>query len=211
MSDHYTPTFKPELADEVFKQLIVDVADRTVVSRDRLHVLYTLLKQSAKLLGEVWECGVYRGGTALLMAKYLNTLSSKPKVCVFDSFEGLPAVGEVDQHHVGDFGDVNFEDVKSVLSPYDFVEVCKGWIPGIFHGKEDTPISFIHVDVDLYQSVLDCCNFTYPLMVSGGIMLFDDYGFNSCKGAKKAVDEFFEDKKSVPLVLPTGQAIVFII
>ena len=40
-------------------------------------------------------------------------------------------------------------------------------------------------------------------------MLFDDYGFESCPGAKQAVDEFFRDKAEKPLVLPTAQAIIF--
>ncbi len=40
-------------------------------------------------------------------------------------------------------------------------------------------------------------------------MVFDDYGFPTCPGARQAVDEFFEGTKSVPLVIPTGQAIVF--
>jgi len=40
-------------------------------------------------------------------------------------------------------------------------------------------------------------------------MIFDDYGFPTCPGAQQAVDEFFEDKPEVPLVLTTGQALVF--
>ena len=40
-------------------------------------------------------------------------------------------------------------------------------------------------------------------------MVFDDYGFPTCPGAKAAVDEFFHGRKEVPLVLPTGQAVVF--
>lgn len=39
-------------------------------------------------------------------------------------------------------------------------------------------------------------------------MLFDDYGFPTCPGARQAVDEFFDDKPETPLVLPTKQAIV---
>ena len=41
-------------------------------------------------------------------------------------------------------------------------------------------------------------------------MIFDDYGFPTCPGARQAVDEFFADKREVPFVLPTGQAVVFV-
>jgi len=40
------------------------------------------------------------------------------------------------------------------------------------------------------------------------VMLFDDYGFPTCPGARKAVDEFFSDKPEVPFYLPTGQCLV---
>jgi O-methyltransferase len=39
-------------------------------------------------------------------------------------------------------------------------------------------------------------------------MVFDDYGFKSCPGARAAVDEYFKERNAMPLVLNTGQAIV---
>jgi O-methyltransferase len=45
-------------------------------------------------------------------------------------------------------------------------------------------------------------------MVPGGIIVYDDYGFHSCTGAKIAVDEFYTGKEERPIYLPTGQCIV---
>jgi len=39
-------------------------------------------------------------------------------------------------------------------------------------------------------------------------MVFDDYGFPTCRGAKAAVDEFFRDKRDCPVYLTTGQCFV---
>lgn len=66
-----------------------------------------------------------------------------------------------------------------------------------------------HVDVDIYHAITACCQFIFPRLAAGGFMVFDDYGFPSCPGARLAVDQFFADKKVYPLVLSTGQAIVF--
>jgi O-methyltransferase len=64
------------------------------------------------------------------------------------------------------------------------------------------------VNVDLYRSVRDCIEFLYPRMVPGGFLVFDDYGFPSCPGARRAVDEAFAKRPEVPICLPTGQCLV---
>jgi hypothetical protein len=48
----------------------------------------------------------------------------------------------------------------------------------------------------------------YPRLAPGGFMVFDDYGFKECQGARLAVDEYFEDKPEFPIALRTGQALV---
>ena len=69
--------------------------------------------------------------------------------------------------------------------------------------------AFVHVDVDLYSSVRDCCEFFYPRLSGGASMVFDDYGFPHYRdAAKRAVDEYFADKPERPLVLASGQCVV---
>jgi O-methyltransferase len=85
-----------------------------------------------------------------------------------------------------------------------------GLIPDSFTSGLPDVISLAHIDVDLYRSIMDCCIHIYPHMAHCGFMVFDDYGLPTCPGARKAVDEFFRDKPEVPVLLPTGQAVVFI-
>ena len=40
-------------------------------------------------------------------------------------------------------------------------------------------------------------------MQRGAVIVYDDYGFPTCPGARKAVDDFFADKPEMPLVLTT--------
>ncbi len=62
--------------------------------------------------------------------------------------------------------------------------------------------------IRIYRSVRDCCEFFYPRMETGGVMLFDDYGKFTCLGAKLAVDEYFTDKPEKPYYLPSGQCFI---
>ena len=90
----------------------------------------------------------------------------------------------------------------------DVVEIHKGWIPDTFARLDDRTYALAHIDVDLYRSALDCCEYFYPRLTAGGVLLFDEYGFADAVGERDAVDEFLADKPESPIVLPTGQAIV---
>jgi O-methyltransferase len=83
----------------------------------------------------------------------------------------------------------------------------KGLIPKTFPNNHEQ-IAFAHVDVDIYQSVLDCCEYITPRLSEKGIIVFDDYGFSSCPGAKKAVDEYYEDRDEWLYILKTKQAVI---
>ena len=88
------------------------------------------------------------------------------------------------------------------------IDIRPGWIPDTFQGLEQNRYAFAHVDVDIYQSTLDCCEYFYPRLVPGGVLLFDEYTFAAARGEKDAVDEFFADKPESPITLPTGQALI---
>lgn len=153
----------------------------------------------------------------MLLARVLRghqwkTWDADTQLHLFDTFEGMPETDPgQDLHNVGDFADSSATLVQGRLDAINpgLAALHKGLIPETFDGLEAHRIAFAHIDVDIYRSVADCCAFIHPRMVPGGFMVFDDYGFPSCPGARKAVDEFFADKPENPLVLPTGQAVVF--
>ena len=86
--------------------------------------------------------------------------------------------------------------------------VPPGYIPDTFAHARIDQLAYAHVDVDLYQSVLDCVEYVYPKLVPGGILMFDDYGFPSCSRAREAADRAFASRREKPIYLPTGQALV---
>src|SRR6185312_14262497 len=205
----YRPTFMPWLGFGDFKRAYLPVRRHTVVSPDRAYMLYSLLRQAITLPGDVWECGVYRGGTAMMLAALMEEWGATDKrLHLFDSFQGMPQTEEHDWHQGGDFEDTSLEGVSSRI-PQSFVSFHPGFIPGTFAGMEDARVCMAHIDVDIHRAVLDSTEFVYPRVCTGGFIVYDDYGFVSCPGARRAVDEFYRDKPEVPLTLPTGQAIVF--
>jgi O-methyltransferase len=203
----YQPKFSPWEGLPEFEQYYSKIKNFTMVRRDSCYVLLKTLQQSLRLKGDVVECGVFRGGTALLEAMVLT--GNDRNLHLFDSFEGMPKTSDgLDRFDQGDFSGTSADAVAALLRPYPFVWMHVGFIPDTFHGLKIDSISWAHIDVDLYQSVLDSIHYIYPRLVPGGFMVFDDYGYPSCPGARRAVDEAFAGLPDVPICLPTGQCLV---
>jgi len=194
-------------SDPVFAGVWSQVQSHTLVDKRRCFMLYQYARQARNVAGDGAEVGVYRGGTARLLARTLT--GAGQTIHLFDTFSGMPAVDPAkDRHQSGDFHDTSLERVQSYLADCPNVRLYAGFFPTTAGPIEQCTFSLIHVDVDIYQSVFDCCDFFYPRLAHGGIMVFDDYGLITCPGVKLAVDTFFASKPEVPCYLPTGQAIV---
>jgi O-methyltransferase len=193
--------------DARFQELYRDVQARTVVDKTRCFIIYQALLQTSGLEGDAAEVGVYRGGTAALIARTLR--GTKKTVYIFDTFTGMPQTdARRDLHRTGDFGDIALRDVRQFLRNDVNVVITPGVFPesgAVIAGKT---FSFVHLDVDIYRSVRNALEFFYPRLARGGILLCDDYGFLSCPGAREAVDKFFISKPETPIYLPTGQSMV---
>lgn len=208
--DLYRPLFSPWTGHRHFERYYRRAAPRSLVSPDRCHVLYALLQQAVRIDGHIWECGVYKGGTAAMMADLLRDVRPSKKLFLFDTFEGMPETDpDRDWHSAGDFSDTSLEAVRSYVGHGDLCLIRKGFIPETFAGLEEERIALAHIDLDIYRSIRDSLQFIWPRVTFGGFVILDDYGFPSCPGARAAVDEFFAADTCVPLCLPTGQAVVF--
>jgi hypothetical protein len=181
------------------------VSCRNYRSFDRRYTLNQLAKLTLVIKGDTAECGVFEGASSYLICK--NIIGVGKTHHIFDSFEGLSTPSTSDGTHwmKGDFGSCE-ERCRKNLREFSFIKYHKGWIPETFCEVEDKQFSFVHVDVDLYQPTLETVAFFYPRLNKGSIMLFDDYGFSACPGAKKAIDEFFDNKSEEIIMLTTGQA-----
>lgn len=160
--------------------------------------------------GDMAECGVYNGATAYFMARASTQVGTSRHLHLFDSFEGLSRPGPTDGSFWTAGGLAMPEHVaRGNLDGFENIHFHKAWIPGRFEETADRRFAFVHIDVDLYQPTLDSVAFFYPRLVDGGMIVCDDYGFNTCPGATRALDEFMADKPEHIVHLPTGQGVIF--
>ncbi len=64
----------------------------------------------------------------------------------------------------------------------------------------------MHLDVDLYESTLNCLKLFYPKMSEGGVIITHDYTLS--EGVKKAFDEFIFDKQEPIITLFGSQSMI---
>jgi len=144
-----------------------------------------------------YECGVYTGRSAKLIADQI--LSSQKNVIfkLFDTFEGIPEVNTQfdNEHKKGDFSDFYGIDIVKEMASYKFIQMEKGFMPDTFEAHKADKIDFAHIDVDIYDSHNDCFDFIFPRLVKNGYMVCHDYGHPSCEGATIAIDDFLEKQK----------------
>lgn len=163
----------------------------------KLSTIILLMELTKDLEGEVWECGVYQGQ----ISRWLGfMISVKPRVLrLFDTFEGR---GEKTEEDTGTsdfrFLETSVERVKKIV-PWDFVNFHKGLIPGTFVGMEESVISFVYLDLDLYQPTVDCLRFILPRLVVGGVILLDDFNTEQWPGISKAIVEVLHPERFEPL------------
>jgi O-methyltransferase len=163
----------------------------------------------------VAEFGVYQGATARILADVMARRAPEAELHLFDTFVGMPSEKGYDysgeEYRPGDLGDVDVDAVRAVVE--------RDGVRPVFHigtFKETLPkadgagmLSLSHIDADLYESVLEACEWSYPRTIAGGAIVFDDYAAEDCPGADRAIAEFFDPRPESPVVLPTGQAVVF--
>ena len=102
-------------------------------------------------------------------------------------------------------------ETKNNLKNYSkLIEYHKGDIPEIFKNIQfPNSIVYMHIDLNSTKPTINSLEYFYPKLVSGGVILFDDYGWNNHKDTKHAVDIFFKNKSGILLHLPTAQAIFY--
>lgn len=186
---------------------------RTLLYWDRLYTIFQAVRSVANMPNSgnhaTAEVGVYKGGVSYFIASILDQMGEHIHHYAFDTFEGHDStdINEQDPHQtISAFNDTSFESVKDYLSRFSDVSMVKGRIQDSCHVVDDKTFLFVHLDTDLYDPIGFALGFFEKKMARGGIIVIDDYGFVTCPGVKKAVDEFMSDNHEyVGTHLLTGQ------
>jgi len=198
-------TYSPWQADSEFDYCYNKVKGYTLVDKYRLWELWTLVHGVHRQPGSYVEAGTWRGGSALIIA---YAAEHGYDLWAFDTFSGIPAAECIEHTDIYRGG----EHCASSLDACQALPVPRGGqihiIKGVF--PESAPhmmVKFMHIDVDTHNGTANALAWAANRMTVGGVIVVDDYGFCTTRGARLAVDEF-DDSRFTKIHNLNGHAVL---
>ena len=139
------------------------------------------------------EIGVAKGG-CLAFAALANP---NMDIYGFDSWEGMPKITDEDDQSHKVYENIAWSSIEDVYNTFKLVnssmknvKLIKGFIENTIDNEllNLKNIDILRLDVDWYKATKFSLNKLYDNVVTNGLIIIDDYGFNI--GCKRAVDEF---------------------
>lgn len=213
----YAPSLArlPEASAEDLR-IVREVLPFTMTSPERIYGLVTAVRYLAAhgIPGAMVECGVWKGGSMMAVAKTLLALDSRQRnLYLFDTYGGMSAPSAKD----GSCFDAeppqayfarnrnadgtckwcfsSLEETRrnlvSVAYPPEKIHFVKGRVEETLPAHAPEAIALLRLDTDFYESSRHEMVHLFPRLVSGGVLLLDDYGH--WEGQRLAVDEYLSE------------------
>lgn len=220
---------KPKLPadyDADFPEIWEAVRKRTMTSHEKVYGLYHATRYVVRhdIPGAVVECGVWRGGSMLAVARLLDRLEVRDRdLYLFDTYEGMTAPTERDvqiksrkparerlateDRSSWVWAIASLEDVRNgfdqVRYPEDRIHFVQGPVEDTIPDQAPERIAILRLDTDWYESTRHELRQLYRRLSPGGVLIIDDYG--TWQGSKDATDEFLTETGEPLLLLRASE------
>lgn len=196
--------------EKSFSKIWSAVKPFTMTYLERGYALYKTVEYLCRnrIPGDFAECGVWKGGSSMLMAlSLLDFDDTSRRLCLYDTYSGMtePTREDViawnnksvsERWEGGNFGSwaIGEEEVAMNMNstgyPRELIRYVAGDVCETLDSNVPESLALLRLDTDWYRSTAKELEVLYPRLVPGGVLIVDDYGH--FKGARQAVDEYFE-------------------
>lgn len=132
---------------------------------------------------------------------------------LLDTFCGLPEkyLSKEEQAlgiQAGGYDECYHEVVKT-FEDFDNVSIIRGAVPDTLDQVSAEKICYLSLDMNCAEPEIAAAVFFWDKLVSGAVVILDDYGWKKHIHQKLAFDEFARERGVQVLALPTGQGLIF--
>jgi hypothetical protein len=166
-----------------------------------------------ELEGDFVECGVYRGAMTRMILHYIDfQLLPQKRFYLLDTFNGVPLESlteeEISLRRPAKFEE-SYERVKKTFSAFENVTVVRGAIPGTLTEVKSDRVAYLSLDMNAAAPEIAAAEYFWPKLVSGAVVLLDDYGWPYHDVQRREFDRFAARHGVKVLPAPTGQGLIF--
>ena len=178
----------------------------------RIHVVCWAAAHAAKLEGDFVDCGVYSGFSPRAICHYVDFDQLNKTYYLMDTFSGMDerysSGYEMERNKKLGYAEVDlYQQVKETFKNFK-AKIIKGSIPDTLPEADCDKVSFLSIDMNSEVPEIAALEYFWPKMVSGGMIVLDDYGYPGCLNQKIAHDKFAASKGVGVLSLPTCQGLI---
>jgi len=136
------------------------------------------------------------------VCNYINFEKVNKQFYLFDSWGTMPG-----SHPCEHYQEDIFNKVKKRFSKYENVNLIRGLVPDSLGQVQISKIACLSIDMNGSVAERSALELLYHKIVPGGIIYFDDYGWEY-PDLRITLNEFFADKPERLLHFPNGNSIV---
>ena len=181
------------------KELPVPLISRKIHQILFYNEIFTKIKN---LQGDIVECGVGWGRSALLLSEISEIYNLNKKIYLCDTFKGFPDLSQKDKEisgiHKGYYNaplnSIEKYFINSKLSSTENIEYLIGDIKKTMKDFKNK-VCLLNLDLDIYSSYEFAINQIVKNVVKGGVIIIDEYNSKKWSNIKSLVDEHLETKK----------------
>jgi len=195
----------PEIHSEEFWRIYTIAAPYTLLHIPGLYNLFQSVNYICrnKIEGDLVECGCFLGGAAIMMWHTLALNKARRTIRLFDTFTGFDDGEEdigttVKGMVLPDFRLQVLSNLSDAGASTDDFVLVQGKVENTLPGLKLPALSLLRLDTDFYSSTKVEFETLYPKLVSGGVLIVDDYGV--FQGARKATDDYLQTLDHAPLL-----------
>lgn len=194
-------------------------ASQSVYHLWRVYTCCWAANHARNLPGDFVECGVNSGFLARAIINYISfeTLTDKT-FYLLDTFSGVPeddfseaeraaGVDVLARSYYSSNDDI-YHKVEASFSCFDNVILIQGKVPDTLDQVKSEQICYLSIDMNCAAPEVAAMDHLYDKITTGGMVVFDDYGFNAYFNQKIALDQFAKSRGVQILTLPTGQGLL---
>lgn len=215
----YTYNNADFLKDPVFQKAYSHVArlDTSGITGSgiewRIHVLCWAAFHASHLEGDYVDCGVNTGLFSRAVMEYVDFNKLDKTYYLLDTFTGLDprcsSAYEMARHHRIGYGakaDL-YEQAKETFSGFN-VKIIKGSVPDSLVQVDADKVAYLSIDMNCVAPEVAALEFFWDRLVSGAMIILDDYAYPGAEEQKHAHDRFARSKGIEILTLPTCQGLI---